>query len=262
MGPRLFELLERRRRRRAVVALAVSLFAAFFVGLGQPGTADASDAQGTAPTALVDGWQVVSVPTPPGSHSSLAAVSGGSARDVWAVGESLSKSGSRLRTLTEHFDGRRWTVVRSPNLGGTSSLSGVAELSAHDVWAVGAGSSTLGNVPMLLHWDGIAWRLVAGAVSSAGELRAVSGSSSWDIWVVGSATVGSSEQTLIEHFDGTKWTMVPSPTPDGADQIVRGGSSHSHGRMDGRQLSIQHSGVAHAPRALERQGVDCSSGER
>lgn len=219
MGPRLFEFHERRRRRRVVVAFALSVVAALFFGPGPPGTADASDALGTAPVALVDGWHVVSVPLPPGSHSSLAAVSGGSASDVWAVGESLSESGSRLRTLTEHFDGRGWTVVRSPNLGGASRLSGVAELSADDVWAVGVGSSTLGNVPMLLHWDGIAWRLVAGAVSSAGELRAVSGSSFRDIWVVGSATVGSSEQTLIEHFDGTKWTIVPSPTPDGADQL-------------------------------------------
>jgi hypothetical protein len=122
-------------------------------------------------------------------------------------------------TLTEHFDGGGWTVVRSPNLGGTSRLTGVAELSADDVWAVGVGSTTQGDVPILLHWNGRAWRLVAGAVSSPGELRAVSGSSSRDVWAVGSAMVGASEQTLIEHFDGTKWTLVPSPTPDGADQL-------------------------------------------
>jgi hypothetical protein len=131
----------------------------------------------------------------------------------------LSTSGSRLVTLTEHFDGRVWTVVPSPTLGGMSSLSGVAELSADDVWAVGVGSSTQGNVPILLHWNGRAWRLVAGAFSSPGELRAVSGISSRDVWAVGTAMVGSSAQTLIEHFDGTKWALVPSPTPDGADQL-------------------------------------------
>jgi hypothetical protein len=202
-----------------VVAFAASLVVGSFFAPGVSGAADASDAPASAPVAVADGWQVVSVPVPPGSHSSLAAVSGGSAGDVWAVGESLSQSGSRLRTLTEHYDGHAWTVVPSPNLGGVSRLNGVAELSTDDVWAVGVGSSTPGNVPLLLHWNGRAWRRVLGAVSSAGDLQAVSGSSSRDVWVVGSATVGSSEQTLIEHFDGTKWTMVPSPTPDGADQL-------------------------------------------
>jgi hypothetical protein len=72
---------------------------------------------------------------------------------------------------------------------------------------------------MVLHWNGRAWRLLAGAFSSPGELQAVSGSSSRDVWAVGSATAGSSEQTLIEHFNGTKWTVVPSPTPDRADQL-------------------------------------------
>jgi hypothetical protein len=139
--------------------------------------------------------------------------------DVWAVGESLSASGTRLVTLTEHFDGQSWRVVSSPGLGASSHLSGVTAISADDVWAVGAGSSARGNVPLLLHWNGLRWRLEAGAFPSTGALSAVAATSPRDVWAVGSASLGSGQLTLIEHFDGTRWTVVPSPTPGGADQL-------------------------------------------
>jgi hypothetical protein len=210
---------ERRCRIYAVLAAGVSIVAGWSLCPGIIGAPIASAAPGVSVSAA-GSWQVVSVPSPPGSHSSLAAVSGSSPSDVWAVGESLSKSGSRLITLTEHFDGHVWTVVPSPTLGGASQLSGVKAISADDVWAVGVGSSAQGNVPILLHWNGQAWRLRAGAFSSPGVLRAVSATSPQDVWAVGSSSSGSSEHTLIEHFNGTRWTVVPSPTPDGSDQLA------------------------------------------
>jgi hypothetical protein len=214
---RLFRPRER-RRCLAAGALALAVVGGSTAGLVSV-TPVASGAPAMAATDALGGWQEAPVPSPPGSQSSLAAVSGTAATDVWTVGESLSSSGSRLVTLTEHFDGQGWTVVRSPSLGGMSQLFGVAALSGDDAWAVGVGSSTLGNVPMILHWNGRAWRLVAGAYSASGELRAVSATSARDVWAVGSAMVGSSSQTLIEHFDGTTWSVVASPTPDSGDQL-------------------------------------------
>jgi hypothetical protein len=60
--------------------------------------------------------------------------------------------------VVEHWNGRTWTSVRLPSLPGPegSGLSGVADISAADAWAVGSD----GNAGLALHWNG---KMAAGA---------------------------------------------------------------------------------------------------
>ena len=49
----------------------------------------------------------------------------------------------------------------TPNPGHLSdALSGVSAISATDAWAVGYASSRTGQQPLILHWNGTAWRQV------------------------------------------------------------------------------------------------------
>src|SRR6266702_8897037 len=76
-------------------------------------------------------WTVVSSPSP-GSVNDLNGVASISANDVWAVGD------TNQQTLTEHWNGHKWSVVPSPNVGThNNELFGVTAVSATDVWAVG-----------------------------------------------------------------------------------------------------------------------------
>ncbi len=83
---------------------------------------------------------------------------------AWAVGD--YKHGPVLRTLIEHWGGRRWKIQRSRNpAGGTHNnlLYGVAATSATNAWAVGQYSHGPGVVsksfrPLALRWDGTAWK--------------------------------------------------------------------------------------------------------
>src|SRR5689334_14558799 len=78
-----------------------------------------------------DGVSLQSVPPAnPSLYVSLWSVAAVSANDVWAVGQSSN------HTLTEHWDGTRWSVVPSPS-GSYDFLEGVAALASNDVWAVG-----------------------------------------------------------------------------------------------------------------------------
>src|SRR5712691_298798 len=90
-------------------------------------------------------WSVV--PSPNGSSSSgLSAVAAVSANDVWDVGSyHNSNSNTFFQTLTEQWNGTKWSVVKSPSPGSFSTqLLGVATVSATNVWAVGgADSNTL-----------------------------------------------------------------------------------------------------------------------
>src|SRR5215472_8050367 len=102
-------------------------------------------------------WSVVSSPNPGPSDNALGAVAAVSSRDVWAVGEYLRTGASSItQTLTEHWDGSRWTYIPSPNFGSLgNTLYGVSASSSNDVWAVGfyTDSHYLSHV-LTEHWNG------------------------------------------------------------------------------------------------------------
>lgn len=127
-------------------------------------------------------WKEIQSPNPLSGISTdqnwLTAVSAVAAKDVWAVGRYGNHDGGPFdQTLIEHWNGSRWTVVPSPDPGGSSyddDLWGVAAVASHDAWAVGAVGffgDTPVSTPLALHWDGSQWTQVA-LPSGAGELFA------------------------------------------------------------------------------------------
>jgi hypothetical protein len=112
-------------------------------------------------------WKVVPSPNPGGRGwgNNLFAVAAASPRNVWAVGTYRNATTGILSELTliEHWNGRAWTHVPSPNPGGTSmssEFSGVATVSSRSAWAVGSYSN--GRVPQtfIAHWNGRTWTQV------------------------------------------------------------------------------------------------------
>lgn len=168
-------------------------------------------------------WSVVSSPNPgidpnlnAGNH--LNGVAAASANDVWAVGYYWKQSLNK--TLIEHYDGTRWSVVASPNPGGSgrnNQLNAITTLSATDAWAVGYYENQIGaTAPLAEHWNGTSWSVVSMPSQSTGNnLYAVSAVSSTNAWAVGSTYNAATQvwNTLTEHWDGTSWNIVNSPSP-------------------------------------------------
>lgn len=157
-------------------------------------------------------WASVAHPRQTGFLSGVSAVS---ANDVWAVGES-QVPGVGLQTLIEHWNGRKWSVVPSPNIGPMDQLRAVTAVSANDVWAVGFAKPTATSAPqtLILHWDGTSWTVVPSpnpAGAGDNELLGVTAVSATDVWAVGQT--GNGAQTLTEHWDGISWAAVSSPSP-------------------------------------------------
>src|SRR5205807_1672764 len=98
-------------------------------------------------------------------------------------------------------------------------LTAVAAVSPSDVWAVGytEGSASGVDVPLIEHYDGKSWRIVASPYpgpSQYNALYAVTALSSSDVWAVGYANENSRGQNgtaLIEHWNGTQWKLVDNP---------------------------------------------------
>jgi len=184
----------------AVVSLAVALFAA-----AGPALAVAAARQSPAVTHPDD---------------FLVAVAASSASNAWAVG-SYKRDGAEL-TLTEHWNGSRWTIVPSPSPGGSTAqslLHGVAVRSGQ-AWAVGYTQIGKARHTLTEHWNGSAWKLVPspnpGGTSGVSQLSAVAYSSRSRAWAVGYSSAGGVDQAMIERWNGASWKVVNSPTLPGS----------------------------------------------
>jgi hypothetical protein len=100
-------------------------------------------------------WRIVSSPTPDGDDQ-LNAVATVSAKNAWAVGLTNPNSCDPLCwTLIEHWNGKAWSVVPSPNppAGYLDALWGVVSF-YKNAWAVG---TTDYASTMIEHWNGQNW---------------------------------------------------------------------------------------------------------
>ncbi|MGB8345059.1 MAG: hypothetical protein WCD86_09250, partial [Ktedonobacteraceae bacterium] len=160
-------------------------------------------------------WHIV-----PGSNAGpqneLTAIAALSGKDVWAVGDYHAPAPSLSKTLTEHWNGTRWRVVSSPNVGVADHLYGVAMVASDDVWAVGNSFNSHDvGFTLILHWNGTNWRVVkspgAGAPNGT-TLYAATAITANNVWAVGQRLNGQGIfQTLIEHWNGTSWSTITSP---------------------------------------------------
>ncbi|MBA2288666.1 MAG: hypothetical protein H0W02_24585 [Ktedonobacteraceae bacterium] len=161
-------------------------------------------------------WSVVASPSP-GGFQVLYNIAGISTDDIWAVGIGQLGASPYPQTLIEHWNGRQWSIVRSPNPGTTfNSLQGIAVISANDVWATGTFNNSDNAVSTLIeHWDGIQWSVVSNPNPDRSQnlLAGITAISARDIWTVGYSFDGKTYHTLIEHWNGRQWSVVPGPGP-------------------------------------------------
>jgi hypothetical protein len=165
-------------------------------------------------------WTVIPSPGNTAVNSVLDGVTVAGAKQAWAVGTAGCPA-DQSRTLTERWNGSRWSIVASPNGGVAanhfSTLQAVTALSASDVWAVG-GQAGIRNhapvtVPLIEHWNGISWSIVPAPNAALGVLESVSATSASDVWAIGAGQ--QSGATVALHFDGSSWKIVPVPAPPG-----------------------------------------------
>jgi len=147
--------------------------------------------------------------------------------DAWAVGDYYSSKTKMIDTLILHWDGAKWSKVRSPSPARRfpgNILRGVSATSAHRAWAVGWSASDTrrnANDSLILRWNGTRWSeteapIAGWKIYADNYLYGVSMLSTTDAWAVGEYGDGVSgiSYTLILHWDGEKWRRAPSPTPN------------------------------------------------
>lgn len=173
-------------------------------------------------------WSLFFTMNPPAGNNALQSVTAITEDNVWAVGTTTDPITNNSRTLIEHWNGRSWRAVTSPNPGSRLNvLNGVAADAARDIWAVGSYSNSIGGpAPTLtLHWNGSTWKIVSSpnANTPGNQLVAVAVVSPSDVWAVGNSTNSSGiNRTLTLHWNGAKWSVVFSPNRGTDNNFLRG----------------------------------------
>jgi hypothetical protein len=134
-------------------------------------------------------WQAADLSALAPAGGSLAAASGSSATDVWAVGADAAGA----RGLVLHYDGATWAPVTNADAEAAdwSALHAVAAPSPTDVWTGG---------DALQHWDGVQWSDSPSPV--AGLSGPMSVASPSDIWLT------SDDRKSVVHWDGETWRAI------------------------------------------------------
>ncbi len=153
-------------------------------------------------------WSVVASPNPTNRINVLHGVGVVSANDVWAVGNtSRASNPSSIRTMVQHWDGTKWSVVPSPNHStGSNALLSLTVIAANEIWAVG--NYDTGNPPeqtLTERWDGTSWKVVVSPnvgtdLNSLESVSRVPGTH--NVWAVGEYfdTTINAWRTLAEYY--------------------------------------------------------------
>src|SRR5438094_2459066 len=169
-------------------------------------------------------WEIVASPSAGRQANSLSSLAPVADNDVWAVGWAFNAQLNAYRTVTEHWNGTRWSLVRSPNAtNGYNLLNGVGVVATNDVWAVGQAANGSTYSTMIQHWNGTSWNIVSSpnVAGSSNVLEAISVVSANDIWAVGySSDSNFNNHPLTIHWNGVTWSIVPSPSVN--DDILFG----------------------------------------
>ena len=159
-------------------------------------------------------WHIASVPQPGSVRDMLFGASALAKNDVWVVGDQEGANGV-FETLAEHWNGHRWSVVRTPDPGSAGNhLYAVDAVAPDNVWAVG--QQLHGQVPdqgLVEHWNGHRWSVVPlPASTTASVLLDGVTVSAGQVWTVGEADSPSGGgRPLVEHDAHGRWTIPALP---------------------------------------------------
>lgn len=180
--------------------------------------ARAAPSASTSPACGPAWTQSAAASDAPYGRSELLGVTRTPGGTSWAVGDTHPGGIALIERLTASG----WVRVAG-HVTGSTTLGAVAAVSDRDVWAVGAHGSPLNGTetgPLIDHWNGSRWSVVAGPAAPHGYLDAVTALGPDDVWAAGAQDFG--RRTLTEHFNGTSWSVVPSLNHSADTNILTG----------------------------------------
>jgi len=167
-------------------------------------------------------WSVVPSPNMGTDDTVFASVVANGPKNVWADGGYNCITGI-CQTLTERWNGIKWKIVPSPDLGTSSNaINTMTSSGGTDVWAIGDYYTGTTFNTLTLHWRGTAWSVVPSANMGFTAIIGSTSVNANNVWAVGEWQNGSIFQPFSMNWNGTTWTAVPAPTVGTTGSILVG----------------------------------------
>jgi hypothetical protein len=199
-----------------------------------------------------EAWSLVDSPNPGDGEHVLSSASATRADDVWFAG--YSRRGSAFRSLILHWDGTglHATYPAGPVAGRGQAIGAVSSAGGT---AIAVGGRTVGGggtEPLVLRWDGAAWRREAAGLSAehGTVLAGVAASPTGDAWVVGGYPGIGTSAAFAAGYDGSSWTTF------GRRSIGTGDSFSGVAAFDGGAWAVGSYVQDHVERTLIELGED------
>ncbi len=172
-------------------------------------------------------WNVVLQPHAfPFQIARLTSVKAISSSDVWIVGEYTAPEGGGTRTLVEHWDGKDWRFVSTPDRTqdqrnvADATFHGLATFAPKNLLAVGRAdlidaSSHEQSGALVEQWNGSRWDVIYPPLSvnqQMANLQDVTFLTPHNAWAVGESSTGPSSGLMMLHWDGKNWLVIDLPT--------------------------------------------------
>lgn len=149
-------------------------------------------------------WTRFPAPVLSGGPANITALAD---NDIWVTGNP---------SQIYHWNGERWRAAASPDAdrpcacsdGGVSQM---AVLASDDVWAVLGIGADRSLSPVLMHWDGHAWRNVAVPHAGCCQPTGIAPDGAGGIWVIPFESDWLGAQYL--HWRAGRWTDVYARAP-------------------------------------------------
>jgi hypothetical protein len=170
-------------------------------------------------------WTVIPSPNPGSTGNLLYGVHAAGSDNVWAVGQQLGDQ-SPDQTLIEHWNGKQWSVVASPEFDSASAFLDAVTTGDGEAWAVGETDDPIrGARPLVEHFEDGVWSVVdlppAGSNwTDLFSVAAVDGT----VWATGTFVdpASGNNETLILRGEGEDWAVDHGPNPGSGSNILGG----------------------------------------
>jgi hypothetical protein len=133
--------------------------------------------------------------------------------DVWAFG-TLQTSANTTVPYAARYNGRAWQRVKLP-----VAPMAIGTVGRNGLWVVGPTVATAAKSAGLLHWNGVAWRVIA-LPAAISYVDAMTQDGHGGVWL--SAGIGPDLVQYWYHYADGHWTRSLVPSPRGYSNMVFG----------------------------------------
>jgi hypothetical protein len=152
-------------------------------------------------------WKVV--PSPYQGLGELTAITAISPTDIWAVGLRWTNPEG---TLILHWDGTKWSTLSDGHSVDSSTLRGVAAVSADSVYMGGSAFADGNTVTFVERWNGSTFVEEPTVNDSEYDaFSAMAADPSGAVWAVGWKSPDLGYFAFTERYDGAAWKIEPTP---------------------------------------------------